>query len=91
MHHTGMRGMAQPGGAVRQRPGDGKIGGGREFHRQIFAGGALLPDGGGGDHQIAPHHLVRHPAAGSHPDKCVRAAQHQLLQGNGRGGAADTG
>lgn len=34
VHHPGMRGMAQPGGAVRQRPGDGKIGGGREFHRR---------------------------------------------------------
>lgn len=89
MHHTGMRGMAQPGGAVRQRPGDGKIGGGREFHRQIFAGGALLPDGGGGDHQIAPHHLVRHPAAGSHPDEGMGPAFDQLLHTDGGGWAAD--
>ena len=79
----------QSHGGVVQGAGDFKIRHRGKLQRQIFPGGAVLPDGSGGHDHVAPADLQVDAAAGPQTDQRVCPAFHKLLHGDGRTGPAD--
>ena len=76
---------------LMQRGNNRKIRDCRELDGEVLTARALLPDGAGGNDDIAALYLVHNAAGRAHTDERVRAALDQLLHGNGRRRAADAG
>ena len=76
---------------LMQRGNNRKIRDCRELDGEVLAARALLPDGAGGNDDIAALYLVHNAAGRADTDERVRAALDQLLHGDGSRRTADAG